>query len=130
MAASLSTEIFKEVLIEILRKKFPYIESLTEEQFKAAWYFIKCRDTFAILPTGHGKSLLFQLIPDLCRSLNALNYSQYPEKAILLVICPLNSLIQSHLKEVDKYGISASCLSSEDVDEIGIFNGKYSIIFC
>ena len=32
---------------------------------KCCEYLLKCKDIVAVLPTGFGKSLLFQLIPDL-----------------------------------------------------------------
>ena len=52
------------------------------------------------LPTGYGKSLLLQLLPGICRALNTMGYTTYSKKAIILVICPLNTLIESHMKEL------------------------------
>ena len=60
--------------------------------------------------------------------MNELN-SQYPSEAILLVVCPLNSLIDSHLKKLEKHGISATCLLNDKLDEVGILAGKYSLLF-
>ena len=42
---------------------------------------------------------------DVCVRLSA---RRYPEHPILLVICPLISLISSHMKELKSYGISAA----------------------
>ena len=128
MACSLCIDVFTAIIKGILQDKFSEIDNLTTEQYKALWAFTKRKDVFAILPTGHGKSLIFQIMPDLCRRLNELNF-QYPSEAILLVVCPLNSLIDSHLKELEKHGISATCLLNDKLDEVGILAGKYSILF-
>ena len=42
----------------------------------------------------------------------------YPHPAIILVVCPLKSLVDSHLRELRNPGISAASLSSEDVDDM------------
>lgn len=124
----MASDFFDKILKELLHDKFPDINNLSEEQYKASWNFVNRKDVFAILPTGHGKSLIFQLIPDICTRLNALNLP-YPSAPILLVVCPLNSLIDSHLKELQKRGISAVCLSSDELDEAGVIAGQYSIVF-
>ena len=38
------------------------IRKLSEEQFKALFHFLNGRDTFACLPTGHGKTLIYQIV--------------------------------------------------------------------
>lgn len=124
---SLSEEVFVKILGEILEEKFGDINSLSVQQYKALWAFINRKDVFAILPTGFGKSLIFQLVPDICIRLNALKY-HYPSEPTLLVVCPLNSLVDSHLAELAKLGISATCLVKDELDESGILAGKYSII--
>jgi ATP-dependent DNA helicase RecQ len=49
--------------------------------------------------------------------------------AILIVICPLNALIDSHLKELKKHGIKGCSLNDGMYDITDLTNGKYSIIF-
>ena len=51
-------------------------------------HLLSGQDVFAVFPTGYGKSILFQVLPDL-----------FPQKVpgkynIVLVICPLNSIIE------------------------------------
>ena len=77
-------------------------------QEEAIVQYIKRRDVLAVLPTGYGKSLIFQLIPRICSYLHDKKF-KYPSEAILIVICPLISLITSHLNELSVVGISA-CL--------------------
>ena len=52
------------------------------------------KDTVAILPTSHGKSLIYQLLPPLLSKC---------EKAVVLVISPLNSLIDDQIKKINNY---------------------------
>ena len=63
---------------------------------------LKSLDVIAILPTGFGKSLLFQLLPDL--------FPVNGDKNIVLVVCPLNSIIEDQLKVLNDRGVSADVL--------------------
>lgn len=121
-------EIYTEAVSATLKALFPKIESLKQQQEEAIFQFIQRRDVFAVLPTGWGKSLIFQLIPTLCLYLHKKGFP-YPEKAIVLVVCPLNSLVASHIKELDSLGIRSCSLSGENVDENGLFAGHYSFVF-
>ena len=49
------------------------VKELTSEQREALTHISQCADTFIVLPTGSGKSLLFQLAP-FC---NANNFGKY-----------------------------------------------------
>ena len=123
-----SESVFEEILASVLEERFPEIESLTEHQRKALLAVINRKDVFAILPTGHEKLIIFQLLPDVCKYLCLSGYS-YPHHAIILVACPLKSLVDSHLRELRNRGISSACLRSEDVDENNLLKGTYSFVF-
>ena len=86
------------------------------------------KDVFAVLPTGFGKSVIFQVIPSIC-SMLAICGLNYPEKPIIVLICPLVSLINSHIQELRSRGFSAACLPGDNIDEKGIEQGDYSFIF-
>ena len=73
--------------------------------------------------------MLFQLIPKLCVELHNLGYSYYPKSLIVIVICPLNALIECHMKQLEHRGISCTCLSGDDADQDGAFAGRYSFTF-
>ena len=51
-----------------LAKFFPEIENTTEQQMEAWIGLFRGKDVFAILPTGAGKSLIYQLIPSITRA--------------------------------------------------------------
>ena len=78
--------------------------------------FLESKDVFTILSTGHGKYIIFQSLPDVCKYFSLRGYS-YPRHAIILVVCPLKSLVDSHIRELRNRGISATSLSSPDVDD-------------
>ena len=86
-------------------------------------------DVLAVLPTGFGKSLLFQSIRGICVELHNLGYSCYTKSPIVIVICPLNALIECHMKELKHPGILCTFLSGDDADQDGALAGRYSSIF-
>jgi superfamily II DNA helicase RecQ len=51
-------------------QSFPNIKELKAVQEDAIISFVRRRDVFGVLPTGYRKSLIFQLIPGICRYLN------------------------------------------------------------
>ena len=81
---------------------------------------------FAVLPTGCGKSLIFQLVPKVCEYLHDHGF-EYPKAAILVVVCPLSVLIDSHIQELQDHGISACSLTDHDILEDDV--SKHSIVF-
>ena len=95
---------------------FEVVENVSEEQRSGITNFIRRNDVLAVLPTGFGKSLLFQFIPGLCVELHNLGYSCYSKSPIVIVICPLNALIECHMKELKHRGILCTCLSGDDAD--------------
>ena len=83
-----SDSVFEEILTSVLDERFPEIESLTQHQKKALLAVMNRNDVlFAIMPTGHGKSIIFQLLPGVCKYLYRSGYS-YPHHATILVVCP------------------------------------------
>ena len=82
----------------------------------------------AVLPAGCGKSLIFQMVPRICSYLHNCRLF-YPMNAILIVICPLNALIDSHLKELEQHGVKGCSLNDRMYKENDLAAGKYSIIF-
>ena len=57
------------------------------------------RDLLAVLPTGFGKILIFQVL------------AVMKEDCVILVICPLKSIVNDQIKESSSMGISTGSLS-------------------
>ena len=69
------------------------ITSLTKYQQEAVYDFICGRDTFLVLPTGHGKSLVYQM------ALIIAKQKMLNNDAIIVIASPLNALIADQIKE-------------------------------
>lgn len=112
----------------------PYLRSIFQRlkislNIKTFLPVINCKGVLAILPTGHRKPIIIiQLIPDGGKYLYLLGYS-YPHHAIILVVCPLKSLVDSCIHELQSRDISAANLSSEDVDECNLLQKVYMPFF-
>ncbi len=67
------------------------------------------KDILAVLPTGYGKSLIYQLLPDV--------FDQYlvVQDSIVLVISPLNALMYDQIAKLNKRGIRACMIQGHEV---------------
>lgn len=70
--------------------EYSYLKPLQCQSLKAALF----SDSMIILPTGYGKSLIFELLP-------LLNNSQ------IIIVSPLNAIIE---EQVSKFGTDFTCL--------------------
>ena len=113
---------FRTAVDFTLVSKFSNIRQLKPVQEEV---LLECKDVFSVLPTGCGKSLIFQLVPSVCSYLHDEGFD-YPKNAILVMICPLRSLIDSHIEELAEHGISSCCLGDDGFLEEDVL--KYSIL--
>ena len=60
------------------------------------------KDVFGIMPTGFGKSLIFQLFPHLAKAALTL------ENSTIIVISPLISIRRDQVEQLKKLGFSAA----------------------
>ena len=95
---------FRNAVHHALSSKFENVRQLKPVQEEALLQFIRRKDVFCVLPTGRGKSLIFKLVPLVCAYLHNEKFN-YPETPILLVICPLSALVESHIQELANNGI-------------------------
>ena len=70
--------------------------------------------------------MTFQLVLLVCAYLQNEKFN-YPEKPILLVICPLSALVESHIQELPNYGILSCYLGDDGLIEEEI--SQHSIVF-
>ena len=104
----ISKSIFEDILSLVLQNRFPDIEPMSDPQNEALFEILNPEDVFAIIPTStcHGKSIIFHCLPDLCPEL-FLRRFPCPSNAVVVVVCPLNSLVKSHIRELHTRGITA-----------------------
>ena len=88
---------------EILKKYFGY-DSFRPLQEEAIDNILGKKDILTILPTGSGKSLIFQL-PSLMMD------------GVTIVISPLIALMQDQVMNLNNNGIGARMISSQNTNE-------------
>jgi ATP-dependent DNA helicase RecQ len=111
-----------ESAINILKKYWGY-ENFRPQQLVIINNVVEKKDTLALLPTGGGKSICFQ-VPTLMQD------------GICLVISPLIALMQDQVKDLQSKHIPAIALggqlSEEAQDQVmaAAKRGKYKFIYC
>lgn len=98
------------------------IHELSPHQSQALYHFISGEDTFIVLPTGHGKSLIYQM---------SVHYAKEVESCvnpIVFVISPLNALICDQIRECERVGLNAMKLEASNIEEL-CKECKYNVIF-
>lgn len=116
---------------QALKNYFPEIDKPTAQQ-KEAWQGIfQDKDVLAILPTGSGKSLIYQAAPAIASELGKQGFAELEGKSIILVVTPLVAIIDTQVTELKQRGISAINLANEVHDDTmkQLHAGKFQVIF-
>ena len=88
---------------------------LRHEQKEAISTLVHGSDLLAVLPTGFGKSLVFQL-------LIRVQEIQLSKAACVIIVCPLKSIVQDQLIEASSMGLTTTSLASARIGDVE--NGK------
>ena len=83
--------------------------ALKKEQMECVSSIVDGWDVLAVLPTRYGKSLIFQLLPDIY------NYLLHVEDSVVLVISLLNALAHDQIAKLSERGISACMIQLHGV---------------
>lgn len=76
------------------------------------------KDLIAVLPTGYGKSLVYQVLPHLLKARDAARTpatSSY--KSVVVVLSPLNALMFDQISKLRENGIKAAILGVKELEE-------------
>jgi RecQ family ATP-dependent DNA helicase len=87
------------------------------------------KDVFVNLPTGSGKSLIFQSFPLV---VDYLRGNCPKEHSIVVVVSPLVSLMKDQVNYLQSKGMNAAFLGEEQLDESlkeGVEKGQYQIVY-
>ncbi|XP_068704636.1 putative ATP-dependent DNA helicase Q1 [Montipora foliosa] len=101
------------------------------------------KDLVAVLPTGYGKSLVFQVLPRLLREREKTRATTSVTKSVVLVVSPLNALMYDQISKLRARGVEAAVLGVKkgiDADSPiisqwegareSITKAGYEIVFC
>ena len=107
--------LFEEVT-ERISEIFQFKLTLKDEQRLAITSLLNKNDVFAVLPTGFGKSLIYQYFVFVKEQLSS--------TASALIICPLSGLIQDQIAEAESLGLTAKYLGEMLDGELEAFDDQ------
>ena len=108
-----ASEFEKAVGLALSKLNVGGIRCLTVHQTRSVDCFLGGNDTFVTLPTGRGKSLIYQICPAVATELSALGH-KFPKAPLMVVISPLNSLIKDQIISCERIGIKACKVEVEN----------------
>ena len=101
--------------------KFNY-KSLKTEQETCIKKLVADRDNvFAVLPTGYGKSLIYQVLPSVFTEMDVLEHGQCNDTHTVILVSPLEYIRVQQVENLKRLGIRAASLGPS-------FNTKDSAI--
>ena len=109
-----------DAAIEAVLNRLTARITLKSEQRVALKAFVEKRDVFCVLPTGYGKSLIYQLVPLVLEEMGM-------GEKIVIIISPLLALMDDQVKEAAKFGLTA--LQIGEANDNNILNGQCSLVF-
>ena len=99
---------------------FMMSRELRTEQTKVIRTLVSQGDLLAVLPTGFGKSLIFQVLVRVKEILT-------DKTSIVIVVCLLKSIVQDQIAEASSMGLTAVSLADNRLEDIE--NAKYQLVF-
>ena len=90
--------------------------------------FVSGSDTFVSLPTGHGKSFIYQLAIPLMKELSKRSDElsfHVPSHPMLLVVSPLTALINDQINSCERLGLKCCKLEDFKLGLLGLGSKLY-----
>ena len=104
-------------------------ECIKPEQLTAVQNLLSGDNVFMSVPTGFGKSLVFQVLPFCAERLLRSGRSE-PMMPVVVVISPLLSLMHDQVTKLVSKGVKAVCVSGDAVDfQADILDGRVTHVF-
>lgn len=125
--AAVFTQALWNLAFEEVKKKFK-VSNILPEQEASIREFFKKKNVFVNLPTGYGKSFIYQCLPIVYDVLHA----NPRGSSIIVVISPLRSLMDDQVLYLNNLCIPAIAITNElDDPEIiqQVLNGIYIVVF-
>ena len=129
MSVACASDFEESELISILGnclQDFPNIQVLRKEQQLCLVNLVCGKDIFPILPTGFGKSLIFQLFPRLAKA------AMKSEMCSIMDVSPLVSVMRDQVEQLKQLELSAAEIrlgKEYKEDEKAARQGKCELVF-
>lgn len=94
--------------------------AVKEKQKKCIELLLKRKDVLGLLPTGFGKSLIYQLFPSVFKTMNC-------KGAHVLIVSALKAISNEQMEELNDLGIPEVGISEQE--DLKILRGEYSLVF-
>ena len=103
------------------------LEEIIPEEKEAITSFFEGKNVFVNLPTGFGKSLIFQCLPIVADVI----HEKPRGSSVVVVISPLRSLMEDQVKYLNNLTIPAIAITDEEDPETiqQVLNGIYLVVF-
>lgn len=127
-AGCLSIEVFEDVLEKVLN--IFQLKALKPDQKESIRLLaVERRDVLAVLPTGYGKSIIYQVLPKIYEEGYKMLHAGDDKKFSVIVVSPLEYIRIQQVSKLNSLGIKSVCL--EEIAELymAISNGQYEVIF-
>jgi ATP-dependent DNA helicase RecQ len=109
MAGCSSSDFSFDKVLDKSLAKFGHVRHLKSGQKACIKAVSERKDVLAVLPTGYGKSLIFQILPSVLEELWCLE-----GKSTVIVVTPLLSIINDQVRELKRLGLKAFALGDEE----------------
>ena len=124
----------KVTVEDALQKSFEELHvphrTLKLKQRDAALAILRGKNVFVRLPTGYGKTIVTGVLP---RAFDHLHERTGPQmKAIVLIVCPLISLMMDQRRRLREMGLTADFLGTAQTDQSAIeavVSGRVQCVF-
>ena len=105
----MSKDNFKKAL-DLTVAKFNYHSVKKEQETCIQKLVVDREDVFAVLPTGYGKSLIYQVLPSVFTEMDVLEYGQCNDTHIVIVVSPLEYIRVQQVENLKRLGVRAVSL--------------------
>ena len=125
MAGAITEDKWLEAF-EAVKAQFELSE-LLPEQTEAIKSFFQGKNVFVNLPTGFGKSLIFQCLP----IVGDIVHDKPRGSNVVVVISPLRSLMEDQVIYLNNIGMPAIAITDVEDPELiqQVLNGNYLVVF-
>ena len=86
---------------------------LKTKQVQCIKHIVEGQDTFGLLPTAFGKSLIYSLLPVVLDKYHNKDIGEH----IVVLVSPLQALMEEQVAKINKMGIKAVYVGSKDISK-------------